>query len=139
MKKFIVLLLVIAVCGFIYVNMHSKQEDKAQADYEKIQLLISATEKAAYSGAVYKLNEHAKYVLEVSSVHTQSEEFFKNLSEELGADFDGKLSNGDKLYVSIQQGHKNNTIYPVYAVFAGGYEEKDQLYPEWNYEKLPKK
>lgn len=139
MKKFIILLVVIVGCGLFYSHMRTQQEDKAQADYDKIQQLITATEKVAYSGAAYKLNEHTKYVLEVSSVHTQNEDFFKNLSEELGSDFDGKLSNGDKLYVSIQQGHKNNTIYPIYAVFAGGYEEKNQLYPDWNYEKLQKK
>ena len=139
MKKIIILLAVVLGCGLFYFHTRTQQEDKAQADYEKIQQLITATEKVAYSEATYKLNEHAKYMLEVSSVNTQSEEFFKKLSEELGADFDGKLSNGDKLYVSIQQGHRNNTIYPIYAVFAGGYEEKDQLYPDWNYEKLQKK
>lgn len=65
-------------------------------------------------------------------MYEKDDDFFKKLREDLGEDFNWKLSNGDSLFIGVLP-YRNS-----YRIYAGSPDESHMLYPDWNYEKLEK-
>lgn len=130
MKKFLFFLLIMALVAFGIYKYLDMQYQKEQ-DYEKIEKVRSALEKVVKSKAVYSFDNLGKwYIFDIRVAYQSDEAFYKALQEELGEDFDGKLSNGDYFFCGVLP------VYESVKVFAGGTKDNNMIFPDWNYTKL---
>ena len=130
MKKILLLILVLGLAAFGIYKYQDTQKSREQ-DYEKIEQLRSALETVVKSKSVASLgNMGAWYVFDIRVAYQKDEAFYKALRDELGEDFDGKLSTGDYLCCGVLP------VYCSVKVFAGGTSDSNVIYPTWNYTKL---
>ena len=109
--------------------------DQTIADYEKIEAVRNAIKEVASSPAVMKVAEDQGqwYIFDVGLIYEKDGDFHKKLAEKLGADFDPRLSNGDRLFVGVLPFRKS------WRVYAGDpANENNMLYPDWKYTGLEK-
>ncbi len=142
MKRIILLLLMAAILAALYFGIVKKNSgadtgaaDPTVADYEKIEAVKSAISEVASSSLVTKIAEDQGqwYIFDVGVIYEKDGEFYKKLAEKLGADFDPKLSNGDRLFMGVLPFRKS------WRVYAGNPSNEDNmLYPDWNYSGLEK-
>ncbi|MCR5120396.1 MAG: hypothetical protein K6B44_12355 [Lachnospiraceae bacterium] len=142
MKRIILLLLMAAILAALYFGIVKKNSgsdtgaaDPTAADYEKIEAVKSAISEVASSSLVTKIAEDQGqwYIFDVGVIYEKDGEFYKKLAEKLGADFDPKLSNGDRLFMGVLPFRKS------WRVYAGNPSNEDNmLYPDWNYSGLEK-
>ena len=141
MKRLLFLLLMAAIIIALYFGIRKsigpaeEPVDQTEADYEKIEAVKNAIKEVASTSAVTKVAEDQGqwYIFDVALIYEKDGEFHKKLAEKLGADFDPKLSNGDRLYIGVLPFRKS------WRVYAGDpANENNMLYPDWNYTGLEK-
>jgi len=137
MKKFLYLLVFVAIGAIAFFSIKQGREKKAEnaleEDYEKIEKLQTSVEALAKDKRVLTIGDPMQwYVFDARLVDERSEEFFVKLKEMLGDDFDSQLSNGDYLFFGVFPYKQSCRIY------AGNPEdEANMIYPDWNYEGVP--
>ncbi|MCM1007958.1 MAG: hypothetical protein NC485_08515 [Ruminococcus flavefaciens] len=131
----VVVVFCLAIVGWaIYRNHNTKSEKTHQDDYRIIETLHREMDKISKSASVYDLGDNGVWhIYELGLMYEKDEDFFKQLSRDLGSDFKWKLSNSDSLFIGILP-HRNN-----YRIYAGTPDDEHMLYPEWNYSKLEEK
>lgn len=103
-------------------------------DYETIETLNNEMKEIIHSSAVSSVGDNGTWnIFELGLMYEKDDDFFKKLREDLGEDFQWKLSNGDSLFIGILP-YKNS-----YRIYAGSPDKAHMLYPDWNYEELEKK
>lgn len=135
MKKFVLVLILAVAALAVIFSRKERAENKKDQDYQKIEAVCNAMEKISKSNVGQSFDNQAQwYVFDIRVCYEKDGDFHKALQDELGADFDSKLSTGDYLFVGIlPSNHK-------YKVFAGDpANESSMLYPEWKYTKLQQK
>lgn len=134
-KRLVFLVIVVAIAIYVIHNQKEKKEAAMAADYERIEQLQKECEMIAYSKYIFTIGDvHKWYVYELSLMHKDEHEILNRMEQDLGEDFETKLSNGDKLYVGFLPFRQE---YCIYAGKAG--EDEYMLYPDWNYTKLEKR
>lgn len=131
----IIVVLCLAIIGWsIYRNHSTKSEKNTQNDYEIIETLNKEMKKISKSSAASSVGRYDAWnIYELGLMYEKDEEFFKQLSSDLGNDFKWKLSNGDSLFIGILP-YRNS-----YRIYAGTPDDEHMLYPEWNYSELEEK
>lgn len=131
----IVIILGLGIAAWaIYKNHKSETEKSSANDYEIIETLHNEMEKISKSSSISSVGDNATwYVFELGLMYEKDNDFFKELSKDLGDDFKWKLSNGDSLFVGVLP-YRNS-----YRIYAGEPDENHMLYPEWNYSELTEK
>lgn len=131
----IVVVFCLAIVGWsIYRSHNTKSGKTPQNDYKIIETLHKEMEKISKYASVYDLGDNSIWhVYELGLMYERDDEFFKQLSRDLGSDFKWKLSNGDSLFIGILP-YRNS-----YRIYAGTPDDEHMLYPEWNYSELEEK
>ena len=141
MKRILVLLFMAAIVIALYfgirksIGSSDESVDQTKADYEKIEAVRNAIKEVASSPAVMKVAEDQGqwYIFDVGLIYEKDGDFHTKLAEKLGADFDPRLSNGDRLFVGVLPFRKS------WRVYAGDpANENNMLYPDWKYTGLEK-
>lgn len=119
-------------CGFFLLTGCTPQ-DKTAEDYAKIETARKEMEKLAKSPARAAFGDQGQwYVCDMRLMHQKDDQFWSQMESDLGEDFDPKLSTGDVIFIGILPFRQS------YRIYAGGADESQMLYPDWNYEALPK-
>lgn len=106
----------------------------SEKDYDTIETLTNEMSQITQTSAVSSVGDNGSWnVFELGLMYEKDDEFFKQLSKDLGDDFSCKLSNGDSLFIGVLPFKKS------YRIYAGSPDESHMIYPNWNYEKLKKK
>lgn len=137
MKKILLLVLVACLVFFgIFLSEKKKKEDKnsKERDYSILKEVYAVNIDLAKTNSVKSFgNLGVWYQFELEVMKEESNDYFKRLNQELGSDFETRLSNGDRIYVCVLP------LYNSIKIFAGGTDEKtNMIYPDWTYTKLDK-
>ncbi len=132
MKKILTLTIIVLIGLFIYNEVKSRNIEKIENDYEKIEQVKSMCETIANSDYKYTFGSDTNtwYIMELEVIHQKDDAGYSKMEEILGADFKTKLSNGDKLFVGFLPRRGS------YRIYAGTPEETNMIYPDWNYTEL---
>lgn len=132
--RYIIIAMMLALC-FVVVGCDSgSSSQKGKDDYEIIETLNNEMKEISKSSVVSSVGDNGTWnIFELGLMYEKDDDFFKKLREDLGEDFQWKLSNGDSLFIGILP-YKNS-----YRIYAGSPDKDHMLYPDWNYESLEKK
>lgn len=132
MKKLIFWAVIIYICYMLYGTYMDNKENDLARDYLKLEQLKSECEYIANSNYVNSFGHSATtwYLMSLNVIHRYGYSPYDVMEEHLGEDFKVNLSNGDMLYIGFLP-YANS-----FRIYAGGTEDANLLYPEWNYEKL---
>ena len=138
MKKLIGLVIFALVAVMAYTTIKKVSDDKKekalQDDYAKINTIITSIDELIHSPAVNAFGDaRTIYQFRFNDIKGVEQEFYKKLIERVGSDFNGKLSNGDVIYMQV------NAHTQHFWVYAGGTDNENMLYPDWKYTKVPKR
>ena len=119
-------------CGF-FLLAGCTPADKTADDYAKIETTRKEMETLAKSSARAEFGDQGQwYICDMRLMHENTNKFWSQMEADLGKDFNPKLSNGDQNFVGILPFRK------TYRIYAGSPDEAHMMYPDWNYEALPK-
>ena len=135
MKKVIGFLIVLVVLFAGYKFIDSKQAEKREADYAKIETVKSAMTKAVKSDAiVYMDNLSGWTYFDLRIAKEERNAFYKAINKELGADFDTQLTNGEFLFVGVYPKERKFEIH-----IGDPKQDNSMVYPNWEYKKIKQK
>ncbi len=132
MKKILTFAIIALIGLFIFNQIKTNNEEKIKNDYEKIEQVKAMCETIANSEYKYTFGRDTNtwYLIELEFIHQSDDAGYSMMEQILGEDFKTKLSNGDKLFVGFLP--RTNS----YKIYAGGTEESNMIYPDWNYTEL---
>ena len=128
--------LVLIIFCIIPAKMHEMDVDNKEKDYETIERIEFALDKTIENGSIHTIGNGSVAGINgyVKSFYKSNEiEFCKQFTKYLGEDFSCGLSDGHSIYLEIYPWSED---YKIYIGFEA--DEKNMIYPDWNYEKLPK-
>ena len=118
-------------CGLFLLSGCTSPQDRTAEDYAKIETARKEMEKLAGSSARAAFGDQGQwYICDMRLMHQNTDAFWSQMESDLGEDFDPVLSTGDPIFIGILPFRKS------YRIYAGGGDEAQMLYPDWNYEKL---
>jgi|GEM_PF-3155449 len=139
MKKLLVfaLLTTVAVLSILEIKKthdEKKAKENLAADYARIDTIITSLDALIHSPAVLEFGD-ARVIRQFRfrDIRDYKQGFFWELLNRVGTDFNGKLSNGDVIYMQI------NAITQAFWIYAGDTETENMIYPDWNYTRVPKR
>lgn len=132
--RYIIIAMMLALC-FVIVGCDGGSSVRTEKDdYETIEILNNEMKEITNSSVVSSVGDNGTWnIFELGLMYEKEDDFFKKLREDLGEDFNWKLTNGDSLFIGILP-YRNS-----YRIYAGSPDEAHMLYPDWNYESLEKK
>ncbi|MBR5347851.1 MAG: hypothetical protein IK125_01295 [Lachnospiraceae bacterium] len=138
MKKLLGFVIFAMIVVVAYMSIQKVLDDKKkkalEEDYARIDTAITSMDQLIHSPAFLCFGDSRTiYQFRFRDIKNLGQDFFAKLSERLGTDFNGKLSNGDDLIGQINLHNQDFWIY------AGTTDTQNMIYPNWNYTKVPKK
>lgn len=138
MKKLLgfVIFAMIAVVAYMSIQkvLDDKKKKALEEDYARIDTVITSMDQLIHSPAFLSFGDSRTiYQFRFRDIKNLGQDFFAKLSERLGTDFNGKLSNGDDLIGQINLHNQDFWIY------AGTTDTQNMIYPNWNYTPVPKR
>lgn len=132
MKNLIFWAVIIYICYMLYGSYLDNKENNLARDYLKLEQLKSECEYIAGSNYVNGFGHSTTtwYIMNLNTIHRYGYSPYDVMEEHLGEDFKVNLSNGDMLYIGFLP------YTGSFRIYAGGTDDANLLYPEWNYEKL---
>lgn len=120
--------------GIVLMKDKSPEKDKTALDYTAIEKVHDEMESMKNTSMLKKGGAGGQWnVYELGLMYEKDDEFFKKLRNDLGEDFNWKLSNGDSIFIGVLP-HNNS-----YRIYAGTPDDNHMLYPDWTYTALEKK